>query len=332
LDVILSEAQRAAGLGEQILDFSRRSYIETQPIDLGPLIEEVAETLRQTLPKSIRLFIEMGQEAYVVNANLTRVQRAVMNLVVNARDAMPEGGEVHIGLSRVEVQQDAEPPVAEMVPGEWVCITVSDTGFGFLPQDLPYIFEPFFTPKALGKRMGLELAQVYGIVMQHNGHIEVETTEKEGATFRIYLPACDVEEVQDAAEVEQDFTISQGRGETILLVEDEKNVRQAGERILESLGYRVLTATNGREALQVYQAAEEVDLVITDLVMPGMGGEELAQELAKMTPNLKILAITGYVSQETLQGLMDAGFLNVIHKPFTVDVLVKAIYRALGED
>lgn len=338
LDVILSEAQRASDLMMQILDFSRRSYIETQPVDMKPLVDKVVETLRRTLPENIRLVIEVGQKEYVVDADSARIQRAVMNLVVNARNAMPEGGEIHIGLSRMEVRametlsDGIGRPEVDVTPGEWICVTVSDTGFSIPPQDLPHIFEPFFAAQTLGRRAGFNLAQVYGIVKQHGGHIEVKTSEERGATFRIYLPPRKVEEIKVAAVEGDAVAIPPGRGETILLVEDEDNIRVAAKRILESLGCHVLAAAGGQEALEMYRAAEKVDLLITDLVMPGTGGKELLRELKKTMPGLKALVITGYVSPETLQELKDAGFLNIVSKPFTVDILTEVVQRALEED
>jgi two-component system cell cycle sensor histidine kinase/response regulator CckA len=334
LDVVLNEARRASDLGEQILDLSRRSYIETRPVDLRLFVADVVETLRQTLPEGLRLLVDVGQEEYMVEADSARLRRAVMNLVVAPQDAMPAAGEVRIGLSRIEVTPDGSTmPVADMTPGEWGCITVSDTRFDISPQDLPHIFEPFFTTQVLGKRTSFNLAQAYGIVAQHGGHIAVKTMEEQGATFQIYLPAGQAEKMREVEEGEErDWTVLQGRGETILLVEDEDNLRAAAKKILESLGYHVLTATNGREALEVYRSAPRVDLMITDLVMPEMGGKELLRELSKITPDLKALVITGYLSPEALQGLKDEGFLNIVPKPFTVDILTEATYQALRED
>jgi PAS domain S-box-containing protein len=334
LDVILSEAQRASDLGEQILDLSRRSYIETRPVDLRQFIEDVAATLRQTLPENLGLFTDIGQEEYIVEADPARIQRAVMNLVIAPQDATPEDGEIRIELSRLEVSPDvAEMPVANMTPGEWVCITVSDMRFVIPPQDLPHVFEPFFTTQVLGKRTSFNLAQVYGIVVQHDGYVTVKTTEEHGTAFQIYLPAAQAERVGEVErEIEEDRTVLRGKGETILLVEDESNIRLAAQKILESLGYQVLTATDGRKALEVYQSVGKVDLMITDLVMPEMGGRELLHELKKLMPNLKALVITGYISPEALQELKDEGFLNIVPKPFTVDVLMEATHRALKED
>jgi two-component system cell cycle sensor histidine kinase/response regulator CckA len=331
LETILDESRQAAKLVQQILDFSRRSPIKTQPVELKPFIKEAVRVLERTIPESIRLRLEVGAGEYVVNADPTRVQQVLMNLVVNARDAMPEGGELGIDLSGVEVRPGARPPVAEMLPGEWVCLAISDTGTGIGPDVLPYIFEPFFTTKGPGEGAGLGLAQVYGIVGQHGGHIGVETKVGQGTTFRVYLPAHRGEGMEEA-EVGKTEGAPRGRGETILLVEDEQRIREVGRRTLESLGYRVLTAENGREALEVYQSAGGVHLVITDMVMPEMGGRELVQELRKTTPDLKALAITGYIMQGDLRELEEEGFLDVVHKPFDVGTLAEVVRHILDVD
>ena len=212
--------------------------------------------------------------------------------------------------------------------GEWVCLAVSDTGTGIAPEVLPHVFEPFFTTKGRGEGAGLGLAQVYGIVGQHGGHIGVETRVGEGTTFRVYLPAQRSERVAEAG-VEELGAAPRGGGETILLVEDERRIREVGQRVLESLGYRVLTAENGRDALRVYETAGEVDLLITDIVMPEMGGRELVGELRKADPDLKALAITGYIVAGDLRELEAEGFLDVVHKPFDVGTLAEVVRRIL---
>ncbi len=328
LETILDEARRAAQLVRQILDFSRRSPIETQPVDLKPFIEEVIDILRRTLPENIRLLLEIGAEEYVVNADSTRIQQVVMNLAVNARDAMPEGGELRIGLSRMEVRPGEEPPVAEMDAGEWVCLAVSDTGTGIPPDVMPHLFEPFFTTKPVGQGTGLGLAQVYGIVKQHEGRIGVETEAGRGTTFQIYLPAHEAGEEEVS---EETAAPPEGKGETILLVEDEEKVREAGRETLETLGYRVLAAANGREALEVYRSAAGVDLVVTDIVMPEMGGKELVRELKKTNPYLKAVAITGHAA-EGIQELRKEGILDIIQKPLDVNTLAQVIRRVLDAD
>jgi len=326
LETILDESRRAAQLVQQILDFSRRSPIKTQPVDLKPFIEERIEILQRTLPENIRLLLETRAEEYVANADSTSIQQVVMNLAVNARDAMPEGGELRIGLSRVEVRPGEEPPVAEMAAGAWVCLAVSDTGIGIPPDVLSHIFEPFFSTKEPGKGTGLGLAQVYGIVQQHEGHIGVETEVGRGTTFRVYLPAYGSGKVEEVSA--EAAAPPEGQGETILLVEDEEKVREAGREALESLGYRVLTAVNGREALKVYQSEVRVDVVVTDIVMPEMGGRELVRGLKKANPHMKAVAITGHVTEE-IQELGKEGILEVIQKPLDVNRLARVVRRVL---
>ena len=331
IDTILGESRRAAELVQQILDFSRRAMIERRPVDLIPCTEEVVSILRRTLPESIRLLVEAGTDEYVASADPTRIQQVVMNLANNARDAMPEGGELRIGLSRVTVGPEDIPPVAEMAPvwtlgSEWVCLAVSDTGTGMTEEVQSHLFEPFFTTKEVGKGTGLGLAQVHGIVKQHDGYIGVETEVGQGTTLRIYFPAHG-EKIEK--EVEESSPSPKGKGETVLLVEDEEKLREVGQEILESLGYHVLMAADGREALEVYGSAEAVDLVVTDVVMPEMGGRYLVRELTKMTPGLKVLAITGYAIQEDLETLKEEGFLDVVQKPFGVETLAQEVRRAL---
>jgi two-component system cell cycle sensor histidine kinase/response regulator CckA len=189
LENILDDARRAAQLVEQILDFSRRSYFETCPMDLSAFIQEVTGILRRILPENIRVLLELGQDEYVVQADPARMKQVLLNLAVNARDAMPRGGELRIGLSRIEVEPGEEPPVAEMDPGEWVCLSVLDAGMGISSEAMSHLFEPFFTTKQVGQGRGLGLAQVDGIVTQHGGHIGVTTGVGRGTTFYIYLPA-----------------------------------------------------------------------------------------------------------------------------------------------
>jgi CheY-like chemotaxis protein len=356
LETVLSESRRAAELVQQILDFSRRSPIQLHSVDLGPFIKDAVRVLERTIPENIGLRVEVESEGHIasdgaeatpltVNADPTRIQQVLMNLVVNARDAMPEGGELNIGLSRVKVGPDEAPPVAEMDAGTWVCLAVSDTGTGISPEAQLHLFEPFFTTKKPGKGTGLGLAQVYGIVRQHGGHIGVETKMGKGTTFRVYLPASETEE--DIAD-EEASSIPEGKGEVILLVEDNVTLREGGQSLLESLGYRVLTAANGGEALQVFEMeggadperihpgsdrrSRKIDLVITDLVMPEMGGRELIRELRKKAPDIKVLATTGYVMQEDLETLEREGFLDVVHKPFDVDTLAQMVRQILDKN
>ena len=329
LESILDEAQEAAQLVQQILDFSRRSPIETRLVNMRVLTRQSVDFLQRILPETIRLRLEVGPDRYMVNADPSRLHQVLINLVTNARDAMLEGGELRIALSRAQVRAGEEPPVAGMPVGEWVCQAVSDTGTGIPPEVMAHLFEPFFTAKPRGQGTGLGLAQVYGIVKQHRGHIGVETEVGRGTTVRIYLPAQEAREAEEASREETVLAPPEGKGEIVLVVEDEERVREASRKILESLGYRVLTAEDGREALETYRSAERVDLLLTDMVMPEMGGKELIRELRKAYPHLKAAAMTGYTLEEDLRELKEEGRLEVVYKPLDMNTLARVVRRAL---
>jgi len=326
LQVIIGESRQATQLVQQVLDFSRRAPMEARPLDLVPFLKESVKVLERTIPESIRLRLVVGEGPFVVNGDPTRIRQAVVNMVLNARDAMPQGGEVRLGLFRLMVGPGERPPLAGMGPGEWICLEVADTGTGIPSEVLPHIFEPFFTTKPRGVGTGLGLAQVYGIVQQHGGHIGVETEVGKGTTFRVYLPAFVV--AAPGPEERETVSIPRGQGETILLVEDHAALRAAGREVLERLGYRVLEAADGREALEVY-AAERVDLVLTDVVMPGMGGAVLVEALRRQNPNLKAIAITGYGEDQEVKRIRQAGVAAVVRKPFEVERLAEVIRRVL---
>jgi signal transduction histidine kinase/ActR/RegA family two-component response regulator len=333
LEVISREAHQASDLVQQILDFSGRSAMEAQPVDLVAFVEEAVDILRQTIPESIRVSLSIEPTESIVEADPTRIQQMLMNLALNARDAMispttnraSEGGRLGIALSKVLVSPDEPPPVARMEPGEWVRLTVSDTGTGMSQEVKNRIFEPFFTTKKRGEGTGLGLAQVYGIVQQHHGHIDVETELGVGTAFHVYLPVhpATVEESGQRSD-----SMPGGNGEMVLLVEDQENLREAGRGMLTSLGYRVLTAANGQEALELLTGLQ-VDLVVTDVVMPEMGGRALLQELTELRPGLPVLAVTGYTMNEEVMSLTDLGFVDVLQKPFDACSLAQGVRRAL---
>jgi PAS domain S-box-containing protein len=340
LEVVIGEARKASNLVQQILDFSSRSLIERQSLDLAAFVKDVITILRRTIPENIHITVEVGPGKFTIEADAGRIQQVLTNLALNARDAMPAGGVLRIGLQYLHLRAGVSPPLPEMVSATqnaqgdlvhstWVCLSVADTGIGMTDTVRAHLFEPFFTTKEVGQGAGLGLAQVYGIVRLHDGYVGVETEIGKGTTFRIYLPASEME-LEDAAEEVPVAPL--GHGETVLLVEDHTHLRAAGESILQELGYHVLTASNGREALAVFRANPEIVLVITDLVMPEMGGEALVYELKRLAPACKVLAITGYTMQVGVRTLKEAGFFDVVHKPFDADMLAQVIYRALMEE
>lgn len=338
--VIIDESHRASRLVRQILDFSRRSAMEVEPVDLSAFIHETVDILQKTFPENVEFVVEVIPGEYVVNADPTRVQQVLMNLALNARDAMPEGGELRVSLSKVHAVHtdslaekrfgsDAASPA--IIDGEWIRLSVSDTGTGMTEEVRAHLFEPFFTTKGL-KGTGLGLAQVYGIVKQHGGEIDVETEVGRGTTFHIDLPMYQEDGEREEHVATASFFTPEGHGETILLVEDEENVRGAGLSALESLGYRVLAAANGHAALSLYAAAnegKEIDLVITDLVMPGMGGRALLRRLREINPAVKAVALTGYVLREEVVALREEDFVDVAYKPLDIHTLASMVNRTL---
>jgi two-component system cell cycle sensor histidine kinase/response regulator CckA len=333
METINQQAKQASTLIQQILDFSRRAVIERQPLDLVPLLKEHVKLLARTLLESIeiRLDYEPGGYAnsFVVDADPARMQQMVTNLALNARDAMPEGGILRIGLGRTRVEPGKSPLLPEMEPGEWVRMTVSDTGMGISPDVLPHIFEPFFTTKERGRGSGLGLAQVHGIVAQHEGRIDVETQVGEGTTFTIYLPVRPSEPSTGVSHGELPVA-AMGQGETVLVVEDDVNVRKALVESLVPLNYRALEATNGQEALaRMKEPGQEIDLVLSDVVMPRMGGVALLRRIRERGWRVPVVMLTGHPLEKEMEDLRAEGLMEWLPKPPRLEELAEVIASAL---
>ncbi len=313
LNVITDQAHRAADLINQILDFSRSTVLDRLPLDLVPLLKEQVKLWERTLPESIQVTFTYGTDVYTVSIDPTRMQQVFMNLVVNARDAMPEGGNLLIDLKRLHFTKATYAPLPDMPPGDWVEVSVMDTGGGIPDDVLPYIYDPFFTTKPPGKGTGLGLSQVYGIVSSHDGYIDVKTQLGVGTTFTLYLPALALPESPPAVPFDD---LPLGHGETILVVEDNAAARAAIVASLELLNYRVLEAVNGRVALEVFAAHRaDIALVLSDLVMAEMGGKALAQALHRQDPALRVVVMTGHPLNQERETLQEAGVVAWIQKP-----------------
>jgi PAS domain S-box-containing protein len=331
LEIIDQQARRASGLIQQIMDFSRRAVLERGPLDLLAFIKEQSKLLQRTLPESIRGNLTHVKDEYTIHADPTRIQQAIMNLATNARDAMPEGGELHITLDRIQTK-DGVSPIPEMQSRDWVRVRVADTGTGIPDDVLPHIYDPFFTTKEPGKGTGLGLAQVYGIIKQHDGHIDVHTKVGEGTTFTLYLPVLSLEQPEEPQVSEE--RLARGTGQLILVVEDDAATRLAVASSLELLGYQVLEATNGREALTVFEAhADRVALVLSDMVMPVMGGQALFHALKQRDPAVKVLLLTGHpLREEEMEPLQAQGLSGWLLKPPSLEKLAQIVAQMLEKD
>ncbi|MCP4426448.1 MAG: PAS domain S-box protein [Chloroflexi bacterium] len=329
MGIIFKQAKLAANLIAQILDFSRQSVMERRPVNMVYFLKELLKMLKRTLPENIKLDLVYDEAEYGVSADLTRLQQAVMNLAVNARDAMPDGGVLCMALDRLTLEPGDKPPLPGMELGDWVTLEVSDTGTGVKAQDLPHVFEPFFTTKAPGEGTGLGLAQVYGIVKQHDGFIDATSREREGTAFKIFLPSLNLTDVLLPAQ--EDIVISEGGGETILVVEDDENALEAVCEILRTLNYRALAASNGEQALKLFERNHaEIALVISDMVMPGISGSKLYTRLRKVEPDIKMVIITGYPFDEKDKALLSQGIVAWVQKPFVMEQIAVAIREALS--
>ena len=330
LATIADQTHHAGDLVRQILDFSRRSVMERSDVDMYQLLNEQVRLLRHTLPETIELKLNVQQNHLVVNADPTRLRQVLMNLALNARDAMPGGGTLSFTLGSVDVApEDNRPaPLPDVQPGVWLRLEVADTGTGIAAAHLPHIFEPFFTTKPPGLGSGLGLAQVYGIVKQHGGAIGVATLPSQGTTFTLYLPLAAIAPTLAAA---QPVLPARGGSECILLVEDNGELREALAQSLASLGYRVLEAHDAATALDLAKKAPGgIDLVLTDLVLPDANGVELFQALEPSQPQAKVIVMTGHPITEAR---MDAlkHIAHWIEKPFAFNTVAAKVRLVLNQ-
>jgi len=328
LETITGATERAAALTRQLLAFGRKQVLQTQVLDLQVVVEEINRLLGRTIGEDITIRTVTASDLGRVKADPTQIEQVIMNLVVNARDAMPAGGQLTIETSNVELDETYARTHVEVRPGPYVMLAVTDTGIGMDQDTQAQIFEPFFTTKEPGKGTGLGLATVYGIVKQSGGHLSVYSEQGRGTTFKVYLPRVD-DPVTSA--LPEDVRETPRGSETILLVEDEEGVRDLAQEILEASGYRVLVARHPAEALPLVASHDEtIHLVVTDVVMPQMSGPELAERITALRPDIHVLYMSGYADNAIVQhGVLDAG-LAFLQKPFTPDALVRKVREALG--
>lgn len=325
---ILKAAKRAAGLTKQILAFSRRQVLDPRPININDLILDLNKMLRRLIGENIELVIALAPDLGVVRADAGQIAQAIVNLAVNARDAMPSGGKLTIETANVTIDPVFASQHRGATLGEFVRVTVADTGVGMTEEVKVHLFEPFFTTKEPGLGTGLGLASVYGIVRQHGGHVWVDSAPGQGT--RIYLDLPRVAEAAGGLSLREAEELPVGGNETVLVVEDEPFVRNLAARILRDLGYRVLLAANGDEALRLASQEEPIDLLLSDLVMPYMGGQELAEKLLATHPQLRVLFMSGYTQDfELPQRDLHERKIAFLQKPFTAVSLGRCVRQVL---
>jgi nitrogen-specific signal transduction histidine kinase len=326
LDLIASTAQKAAALTRQLLAFGRQQVLEARVLDFGAVVRGLAPMLRRVVREDIELLIEISGAGHV-EADPVQIEQVVLNLVVNACDAMPSGGRLTIEVDEVELGLRPDGWRVGAPAGRYVSLRVSDTGIGMDETTLANIFEPFFTTKDVGKGTGLGLATVYGIVTQSNGDIRVESTPGSGTSFTIYLPRVDAPLAPKAPAPTRERDVA--GTETIMLVEDEPDVRALMRDVLAELGYQVLVAGSSEDALRLAdRITDPVDLLITDVVMSGMNGVELAERFTMKRPATKVLYMTGY-SHEAVAGLGALRGSSLLQKPFRPNDLALRVREVL---
>jgi PAS domain S-box-containing protein len=322
---IKKAAKRAASLTEQLLAFSRRQILKPRVVNMNTLVGDMEKMLRRVIGEDIQLSVDLGGDVGSVMTDPAQLEQVIVNLAVNSRDAMPRGGSLTVSTSLTVLD---EPSAEGVEAGEYVELAVSDTGCGMDEVTKSRLFEPFFTTKEVGKGTGLGLATVYGIVKQSRGHVVVESEVGEGTTFRVLLPRLS----EDVAEAESKPKSSEAEGgsETVLLVEDEEVLRNLGRRVLELGGYTVLVARDGVEGLRVCERHEgPIHLLVTDVVMPRMGGRQLAERVAALCPAVKVLYVSGYTDDVVVRNGVSESKVAFLQKPYSPSALLRQVRRTI---
>ena len=346
---IKQNANRAKNLVQHLLAFSRRQTLRPQVLQLGELISDLQMLVKRLVGETVKLDIRQGRDLWDVHADATQFEQAILNLAVNARDAMPNGGQLSVRTRNVSQGECAEFARQGLVPADYVLVEIEDSGTGILQENIEKIFEPFFTTKEVGKGTGLGLSMVYGFVKQTGGFIYCDSVVGKGTVFRIFLPRYVEEATHAMAEPDDDLPVvalapeatAAGAAEApgidhtgsgrVLLVEDEEAVRKFAARALASRGYEVLQASSGREAMDIVDSTgEAIDLVVSDVVMPEMDGPSLMRELRKREPELKIIFVSGYAEDAFAKNLPEGEHFTFLPKPFTLKQLIETVKAAIG--
>jgi two-component system cell cycle sensor histidine kinase/response regulator CckA len=328
LDILETSTRRGTDIIKQVLTFARGVEGEKGIVQLKHLMSEMVNIIRETFPKSIKTDLKIAKNLRTISGDATNLHQVLLNLCVNARDAMSEGGKLALAAENFEIDEHFAKAHINAKPGQYVVLSVSDTGTG-IPQDvIDKIFDPFFTTKPIGQGTGLGLSTVHSIVKSHGGFINVYTETGIGTTFKIYLPAVEMEQAATTGRKEKE--ILTGNGELVLVVDDEASICEITHQMLDMFGYRVLTASNGAEALVIYKSkVEDISLVITDMMMPIMDGPQTIRELRKVNPAVKIIASSGLVESHNFDKSIGSLVEGVIPKPYSAEKLLKVVHSVL---
>ncbi|EKD37564.1 MAG: PAS/PAC sensor hybrid histidine kinase, partial [uncultured bacterium] len=329
LQQIKQAGERARDLTQRLLAFSRKQLIELKTVDLGDLIRKFENILRRTIRENIAIEVRISPSLSHVRADAGQIEQALVNLSINAQDAMVEGGTLTIEARDIDLDESYTDRHPEIVPGPYVMLAVSDTGIGMEAQVIEHIFEPFYTTKELGKGTGLGLSTVYGIVKQHGGSISVYSEKNHGSIFKVFLPRVSEDGEKIAAYLPQPDEVARGF-ETVLVAEDNEMVRTLACSMLESLGYRVLSAENPDRCIDLVKKHQgTINLLLTDVVMPRMNGKDLYDRLHRMRPDMKVIFMSGYTSNVIgHHGVLDQG-THFIQKPFSIHTLSEKVRLVL---
>jgi PAS domain S-box-containing protein len=331
LNQIDRSAQRATELTKRLLIFSRKVKNELRPVDLNQEVIQVHGLLQRIIPKMIDVELDLEKDIKIINADPMQLEQIMMNLGINAKDAMPDGGKLVFETKNIILDEGYFKALSGVVPGEYVLLAISDTGHGMDKEVLEHIFEPFFTTKAIGKGTGLGLAMVYGIVKSYSGHIVCYSEPGRGTVFKIYFSVLDEVNVEQAAGSEKGAEIRGGHG-TILVVDDEESLLDLGQNMLREHGYTTITAESGERAIEIYKKEkDQIDLVILDIGMPGMGGYKCLQELLKIDPEIKVIIASGYTKSHEVKEVLDHGAAGFISKPYRLTDMLDKLRKILDQ-
>ena len=324
----ITSANRAAGLTHRLLAFARRQPLDPQPLDVNRLVENIEDMLRRTLGEQVQLRIALGAEVWPALTDANQLENALLNLAINGRDAMPKGGLLTIETSNISVAADDGRSDA-LEPGDYTLVSVADTGIGMSPETVAKAFDPFFTTKPIGQGTGLGLSMIYGFAKQSRGQVRIKSALGEGTTISLYLPR-HRGGLHPADGVETVRELPQGAGETVLVVEDDPSVRLLIGEVLRELGYSCLEAGDGQAAMPLLSSNVRMDLMITDVGLPGLNGRQLAEIAREHRPELRILFVTGYAEHATERGRFLGPGMEMITKPFTLDALAVRIREMIA--